>query len=80
MRFYTLAILPIIALAGCAAESRQAPISTAGPGGGSAQSEPESANSLPLGSAVSEPLTGPVGNVGTTRVGPGRAAPPPRNR
>ena len=72
MRVTALLLLPILAVAGCAAESRLAPVSTAG--AGSAATEPEPANSLPRGSSVMEPLTGPVGDVGTTRVSPARAA------
>lgn len=77
MRLTPLLLLPILAVAGCAAESRLAPVSTAGSGG--ASSEPEPSNSLPRGSSVMAPLTGPVGNIGTTRVGPavtGRAVLP----
>ncbi len=70
MRISILAILPMIIFAGCAEESRLAPVSTAFRGSGPSSSESEPANSLPLGSAVSEPLTGRIGNVGNTRVGP----------
>ena len=70
MRFIMLAILPITLLAGCADESRQAPVSTAFRGVGPGETEPEPANSLPRGAAVDGPLTGRVGNIGTTRVGP----------
>ncbi len=73
MRIAILLMMPVLAVAGCAAESRLAPVSTAGNSSGSSMSEPEPANSLPRGSSVSEPLTGPVGNVGTTRVGPAAA-------
>lgn len=70
MRTAILLMLPLLAVAGCAAESRLAPVSTVGNSSGSSMSEPEPANSLPRGSSVSEPLTGPMGNVGTTRAGP----------
>ncbi len=72
--------LPMIALAGCAEESRLAPVSTAFGGMGPSMSEPEPANSLPRGSSVGEALKGRVGNLENTRVGPAtlgaaRAAP-----
>lgn len=73
MRTAILLMLPLLAVAGCAEESRLAPVSTARGSSGSSVSEPEPANSLPRGSAVSAPLTGPVGNIGTTRVGPSTA-------
>lgn len=68
MRVMPLLLLSLFALAGCNAESRLAPVSTAN--AGSAATEPESPNSLPLGSSVMAPLTSSVGNIGTTRVGP----------
>ncbi len=85
MRLSILAILPMIIFAGCADESRLAPVSTAFRGSGPSSSEPEPANSLPRGSAVSEPLTGRIGNIGDTRVGPAvlgtaRTAPSVSNR
>ncbi len=70
MRFSILAILPIVAFAGCAQESRQAPVSTAFGGMGPAETEPEPANSLPRGAAVDGALTGRAGNLNSTRVGP----------
>jgi len=70
MRVATLMLLPILAVAGCAAESRMAPVSSSRTSAGAASQEPEPVNSLPRGSSVAAPLTGPVGNVGTTRVGP----------
>ncbi len=80
MRFIMLAILPMIAVAGCAEESHLAPLSTAFGGMGPSMSEPEPANSLPRGSSVNEALTGRVGNLENTRVGPAtlgtRGAPP----
>lgn len=72
MRVTALLLLPILAVAGCAAESRREPVSTAN--AGSAATEPQSPNSLPRGSSVMAPLTSPVGNVGTTRVGPATTA------
>ncbi len=72
MRVTTLLLLPLLAIAGCAAESRLEPVSTAN--AGSAATEPEPPNSLPRGSSVMAPLTTSVGNVGTTRVGPATAA------
>lgn len=74
MRTATLLMLPLLLAAGCAAESRQAPVAnTAGPNIGASSQEPQPSNSLPRGSAVDSPLTGQVGNVGTTRVGPATA-------
>lgn len=70
MRITMLAILPIILLAGCADESRQAPITTAFRGVGPGETEPEPINSLPRGAAVDAPLTSRVGNIGNSRVGP----------
>lgn len=70
MRFNEIAILSIIALAGCAEELRLAPVSTAFRSSGPSNSEPEPANSLPRGSSVDEPLTGRIGNLQNTRVGP----------
>ena len=75
MRFTTGLMLLTVALAGCSAESRQAPVSTSRLTGGSASSEPEPSNSLPRGSSVMAPLTPPAGNVDTTRVGPATRAP-----
>ena len=64
-------VLPLLAVVGCAAESRQAPVSSLSPASiGPSSHEPEPANSLPRGSAVDAPLTGQVGTVGATRVGP----------
>ncbi len=74
MRLSILAILPMIAIAGCAQESHQSPVSTAFRGSGPSNGEPEPANSLPEGSSVDEPLTGRVGNVANTRVGPATRA------
>ena len=70
MRLATLLILPILAVAGCAQESRTTPVSTSRTSSGPASAEPEPTNSLPRGAAVQAPLTGPFGNVGTTRVAP----------
>lgn len=72
MRVTALLLLQILVVAGCAAESRLAPVSTAD--AGSAATEPEPSNSLPRGSSVMEPLTDSIGNIGTTRVGPATAA------
>ncbi len=69
MRVAALLLMPLLAFAGCAYESKAPPVSVST--GGSSK-EPEPANSLPLGSSVDEPLTGQRGNVGTTRVGPAR--------
>ena len=85
MRFIMLAILPITLLAGCADESTKAPVSTAFRGSGQGSMEPQPANALPRGAAVETPLTGPVGNIGSTRVGPaapgaGRMAPSATSR
>lgn len=70
MRVATLLLLPVLALAGCAAESRMAPVTSSRVTGGAASQEPEPPNSLPRGSAVAAPLTPAAGNIGTTRVGP----------
>lgn len=70
MRMTALLLLPVLATAGCTAESHLAPVSTAGNSSGSASTEPEPSNSLPRGSSMMEPLTGPAGNIGTARVGP----------
>lgn len=74
MRSYVLAALPLLALAGCGAQSTMPPVSTAAPtpslSGQPASKAPESANSLPLGSATDAPLTPSVGEVNNTRVGP----------
>lgn len=69
MRVTALLLLVLLAASGCAQESKAPPVSVSS--GGSTK-EPEPANSLPRGSAVDEPLTGQVGNVGNTRVGPAR--------
>lgn len=70
MRVITLMLLPVLALAGCAAESRQAPVSSVGSGSmGSASGAPQSANSLPRGSSVNQPFTPTSGTYGTTTVG-----------
>lgn len=70
MRILPFLLLPMLAFAGCSAESTATPISTSRNSPGAASQEPEPANSLPRGAAVEAPLTGRVGNVGTTRVGP----------
>lgn len=69
MRVAALLLLPLLAVAGCAYESKVPPVSVST--GGSSK-EPEPANSLPLGSSVDEPLTGRRGNIDNTRVGPAR--------
>lgn len=73
MRIVPLMLLPVLAVAGCAAESRTPPMSTTRSSAGPASTEPEPANSLPRGASVQAPLTGPIGNLGTTRVGPSTA-------
>lgn len=70
MRVATLLLLPVLALAGCASESRVTPVTSSRVTGGAASQEPEPANSLPRGSAVVSPLTPAAGNVGNTRVAP----------
>ena len=72
MRIPVLLMLPALALAGCAAESRTAPTSSSRLSNGPSSTEPEAANSLPRGSATQAPLTPQVGNIGTTRVAPAR--------
>ena len=69
MRNVILPVLLLLAASGCAQESKAPPVSVSS---GGSMEEPEPANSLPLGSAVNEPLTGRVGNVGNTQVGPAR--------
>lgn len=69
MRVTALLLLFLLAAPGCTQESKAPPVSAST---GGAQKEPEPANSLPRGSAVDEPLTGRVGNVGNTQVGPAR--------
>ena len=76
MRLSMILMCSMIGLAGCAAESRLAPRSTDMAGGGSSSVEPESSNSLPRGSSVNRPLTSPVGDIGTTQVGPSRNGTP----
>ena len=70
MRTHLLLLLPMLAIAGCAAESRTAPMSTSFNPSGPSATEPEPANSLPRGAVVQGAITNPSGNVGTTRVGP----------
>ena len=67
MRIAALMLVTAFASVGCAQESKAPPVSVSS---GGMEKEPEPANSLPRGSAVDEPLTGQVGNIGTTRVGP----------
>ena len=74
MRVVSLLLVPVLALAGCAAESRSAPVSLSRSSNAPSSTEPEAANSLPRGSATQAPLTSPVGNIGGTRVGPARAS------
>lgn len=69
MRLALAIVAMFIAVAGCAAESRSPPVSTSRFGGPSS-TEPEAANSLPLGSTVSGSLTPAAGNINTVRVGP----------
>ena len=70
MRTSTLLLLPVLAVAGCAAESTAPPTSTTPRSAGAANQEPQPPNSLPRGSVTDDPLTSRFGNVGTTRVGP----------
>ncbi len=72
MRVAAVMLLPILAVAGRAAGSRLAPVSTAG--AGSAATQPELSNSLLRGSSVMEPVTDSAGNIGMMRVGPATAA------
>ena len=58
-------LLALVSLAACRYESTAAPVST----GGSPQSQPQSPNSLPRGSAVNAPIEPPTG-LRTTRVSP----------
>lgn len=73
MRILQLLLVPVLAVAGCAAESKAPPVSSSSNSSGSAQQEPEPANSLPRGASVDAPLTGRIGNLGNTRVGPATA-------
>ena len=77
MRVTALLLLFLLAASGCAEESKAPPVSASS---GGSMKEPEPANSLPLGSAVDEPLTGRAGNVGTTQVGPARTRTGAQNR
>ena len=70
MRILPSLLLPMLAFAGCSAESTAPPMSTSRNSPGAASQEPEPSNSLPRGASVDAPLTGPVGNIGNTRVGP----------
>jgi hypothetical protein len=70
MRILPFLLLPMLAVAGCSAESNAPPVSTSRNSSGAASQEPEAANSLPRGAAVDAPLTSRVGNLGTTQVGP----------
>ena len=70
MRYIVPLVVRLVLIGGCAQESRAAPMSTSSVGGSSSK-EPEAANSLPLGSAVSGPLTQGVGTINDVRVGPG---------
>lgn len=70
MRILPFLLLPMLAVAGCSAESMAPPVSTSRNSPGAANQEPEAANSLPRGAAVNAPLTSQIGNIGTTRVGP----------
>ena len=67
---FTLMLL--LATAGCGYESREPPVSLAQTmAGGPPNQQPQSPNSLPLGSQVNAPFTSDIGAVATTRVGPG---------
>lgn len=70
MRILPLLLLPMLAFAGCAAESKAPPMSSSRNSPGSGEQEPEPPNSLPRGSSVDAPLTSRVGNIENTRVGP----------
>ena len=75
MKPLMIAVLPIVLPAGYADEFRQAPVSTAFRGSGPGSQESASANSLPRGALVDALLTGRVGNIDTTRIGPATLAP-----
>lgn len=75
MRILPLLLMPMLAFAGCSAESKAPPLSSSRNSPGSAEQEPEPSNSLPRGSSTDSPLTGRVGNIGNTRVGPATMAP-----
>jgi len=79
MRILPLLLVPMLAFAGCAAESKAPPVSTSRNSPGAASQEPEAANSLPRGAAIDAPLTSQVGNMGTTRVGPSAPSTARRN-
>ena len=73
MRVVAPVLLMVFAVAGCDGASTAPPVSsvrTLAPG--PSNSEPQSRNSLPPGSAVSSPFTPAAGDVGTTRVSPVR--------
>ena len=75
MRILPLLLVPMLAFAGCAAESKAPPVSSSRNSQGSAEQEPEPPNSLPRGASIDSPLTGRVGNIENTRVGPSMVAP-----
>ncbi len=70
MRILPLLLLPMLAFAGCSAESKAPPMSSSRNSPGAGSQEPEPPNSLPRGASVDAPLTPRVGNLENTRVGP----------
>ncbi len=65
------ALLLTLATAGCAGLSHEPPVSLAqSASGGPPNQQPQSPNSLPLGSQVEAPFVSATGIVSTTRVGP----------
>lgn len=68
----SITVLLVVLVTGCAGVSREPPVSLAqSAAGGPPNQQPQSPNSLPLGSQVEAPFTAPTGVVSTTRVGPG---------
>ena len=77
MRTLPAALLALVSLGGCAAESREPPVSLAPTAaGGPPAKAPESANALPLGSQVDAPIIAPEGTINSVRVGPGSTSAP----
>jgi hypothetical protein len=73
----TIVLLLTLAAAGCAGISREPPVSLAqSMAGGPPNQQPQSPNSLPLGSQVSAPFTSATGIVSRTQVGPSSGTAP----
>ena len=79
MRSIISVLVSFLAVAGCAQESRQMPV-TSSTTGGPASKEPEAANSLPRGSAINGPLAPAYGDINTVQVGPATVVSQSRTR